>query len=282
MAWFLLIYGLKSSHMFLTRTLAKVLAFIGLFIGFSAEVLAQYGAPVYFFTFKGQVKDVECDQPVKNADVKLVNRNTGREYMATTDSLGNFQFMNERYRNYNEFRLIISDPDKRKNGYFKPTSSNVLVNDSYRYGAPEELDTMKSDIFLVEYVRGAPCDNEPELQKPKQDTAAIIPELLNPEDNTPENSNNDPIESGLNEFTKFNLYPNPNEGNFYLEFFSETADPVQIQVISMNGALVHFEEYECHTGMNKVDLLMNEVAPGTYHCILRSRNAMSNKPFVVQ
>ncbi|PLW93220.1 MAG: hypothetical protein C0592_06795 [Marinilabiliales bacterium] len=275
--------------MFFTRSLAKFLSFIGLFIGFSAEVLAQYGAPVYFFTFKGKVKDIECDQPVKNASVKLIDRNTGYEYAATTDSLGNFEFIQERYRYDNQFRLIISDPDKRKNGFFKPTSSDVKVVDTRGYYDQPVSDTIQPDIYYVKYVNGAPCDDQPEtpdIPRPIKNEASLNQKVILPDNDNPkeviggDSNNTEPAK--IIEFSAFNLYPNPNDANFWLEFDSETAEPVQIQIFNANGALVHYELYDCIIGSNKVDLMMKDVAPGVYHCVLRSSVAMSDKPFIVQ
>jgi len=268
-----------------TRFVAKILSLLGFMIGFTSEVLAQYGAPVYFFTIKGSVKDIECQNPVKNAKVKLVDRNGYAEYNAVTDSLGNFTILQESEGYYPEYRIRIEDPDGKANGQFKDIEGPLDAR-KWRSTWHHNTDTMPGDIYLVEYISGAPCktestivvpepeptkEPEPEPEVVAQDTATLPQqEPVLPQDNTEAY------------FTNVNLFPNPNSGRFAVEFILLNQAATDVYIFSADGALIFNMSQFAQKGANHFDLDLEGLAPGTYFIKLHCFDADFSKTFIVQ
>jgi putative lipoprotein (rSAM/lipoprotein system) len=266
----------------ITRFTARFLSLIGMFLGFTSEVLAQYGAPVYFFSVKGNVKDIECQNPVKNAKVKLINRETNTEYDARTDSLGNFSFIEESYYHNPAYFLKIEDPDGKSNCHFKTFESNAPLKTQRGYHFNAANDTIPPDIYLVEFVSGSNCDKaidtleqepakepEPTNNIQQQDSTGIMEENLGI---TPEAE--DP-------FTSVNLFPNPNSGKFAVEFVAIGSGNTIISIFDANGSLLHYSEMNIEASFNSIELNMPMPAPGNYYCTIQNRAGRITMPFVV-
>jgi len=266
-----------------TRLFAKTLSLLGFMIGFTSEVLAQYGAPVYFFTVKGSVKDIECQNPVKNAKVKLIDRNSNAQYDAVTDSLGNFTFMQESEGYYPEYHIKIEDADGKSNGQFKSVEGPLDAK-KWRSTWHHNPDTIPGDIYLVEYISGSPCKThdttlepepeptkEPEPEVVAQDTATLPQE----EPVLPQNSTEE-------FFTNVNLFPNPNSGRFAVEFTLLNQAATDVYIFSSDGALIYNMSQYAQKGGNHFDLDIDGLAPGTYFIKLHCFEADFSKTFIVQ
>lgn len=267
----------------ITRFTARFLSLIGMFLGFTSEVLAQYGAPVYFFTVKGNVKDIECRNPVKNAKVKLVNRQTNTEYEARTDSLGNFTFIEESDFYSPEYLLKIEDADGKANGQFKTFESKAPLTSQRGYRFNEAKDTIPPDIYLVEFVSGSNCVNTIDTLKEEPQEEPDPTNIIEEQDSTAILKENPGITPEAEEpFTAVNLFPNPNSGKFAVEFVATGSGNTIISIFDANGSLLHYSEMNIEAGANHIDLNMAMPAPGNYFCILQNSLGRISKPFIIE
>jgi len=265
-----------------TRLFAKALSLLGFLIGFTSEVLAQYGAPVYFFTIKGNVKDIECQNPVKNAKVKLVDRNGNTEYDAVTDSLGNFTIIQESEGYYPEYQIKIEDPDGKDNGLFQDIQGPLDAKKwrSTLWGT----DTIPGDIYFVKYISGNPCKNEPIVEKPEPaKEPEPEPEII-PQDSAvlPQEEPVIPPVVADEYFTNINLFPNPNSGHFAVEFTAMNQAATDVYIFTSGGALIFNMSQYAQKGANHFDLQLDGLAPGTYYIRLHCFQNDVTKTFVVQ
>lgn len=269
-----------------TRMFARVLSLLGFLIGFTSEVLAQYGVPVYFFSAKGSVKDIECKEPVKNARVKLVDRNGNTQFDAYTDSLGNFTIIHESEGYYPEYQIRIEDPDGADNGIFKDIEEPF---DSKKWRSRWDLntDTIPGDIYLVEYVSGNPCKQQNTVVEPEPIVEPVKepePEpVVQPED-TAFVPNEEPVAmpAGQELFTNVNLFPNPNSGRFSVEFTSWNQAATDVYIFTSGGALIYNMSQYAQKGANHFDLELDGLAPGTYYIKLHCFEGDVTKTFIVQ
>lgn len=264
-----------------TRLFAKALSLLGFMIGFTSEVLAQYGAPVYFFSIKGNVKDIECQNPVKNAKVKLVDRNGNTEYDAVTDSLGNFTIFQESEGYYPEYQIRIEDPDGKANGLFKDIEGPLEAK-KFRSTWNHNPDTMPGDIYFVKYISGNPCKNEPVVEEPDP-AKEPEPEIIVQDSATlPQEEPVVPPSATQEYFTNVNLFPNPNSGRFAVEFTAMDQAATDVYIFSSDGALIYNMSQYAQKGANHFDLELDGLAPGTYYIQLHCFGNDFTKTFVVQ
>lgn len=267
----------------ITRFTARFLSLIGMFLGFTSEVLAQYGAPVYFFTVKGGVKDIECQNPVKNAQVKLINRQTNQEYEVRTDSMGNFSFVGESDYFSPDFLLKIEDADGKTNGQFKTFESETISTSQRGYRYNQANDTIPPDIYLVEFVSGSNCDKISETIKQEPQKEPDPTNIIEEQDTTAILKENPGITPEAEEpFTAVNLFPNPNSGKFAVEFVSTGNGNTIISIFNASGSLLHYSEMNIEAGANHIDLNMPMPAPGNYFCTIQNSLGRISKPFVVE
>lgn len=265
------------------RFTARILALLGAMLGFTSEVLAQYGAPTYFFTVKGSVKDIECDRPVKNATVKLIDRNSLETITAVTDQDGNFTILQESYGRMPDYKVRIEDGDGKENGLFKTAEGDIDAR-KWRSSRYNKVDTLAPDIYLVEYISGSSCKDEQVIEDPEpakepepepeivlQDSAVLPQE--------------DPIISPSvtqDFYTHVNLFPNPNSGQFAVEFTALEQAATDVYIYSSDGSLIYQMSEYAQKGANRFNLELSGLVSGTYYIRLHSFGNDVTKTFVVQ
>jgi len=81
---------------------------------------------------------------------------------------------------------------------------------------------------------------------------------------------------------KLNLFPNPNEGNFTLEFNANVNTSVNISITDITGKNVHAENISSVRGINRVNLNVSNLHKGFY--LLKTSDAVgeSNKSFIIR
>ena len=248
----------------ITRFSAKILSLLGFIFGFTSEVLAQYGAPVYFYTVKGNVKDIECNYPVKNARVKLIDRNSDIQQYAYTDSVGNFVFAKET-RTYNpEFSIKIEDSDVEANGLFKNAVSIVDVNTLEKHSNKNQ-DSAANDVYFIEYISNSPCGNtettKRNYQKNKSDSADAIKnkQLLLQEE--AKNNHNDTTLF----FSDVMLFYNSNSEQLIVEFNALGKNTIIVEIKAYPDKIVYFSKHTVQAGFNQIEIYPEFLNRITYY-----------------
>ncbi len=255
------------------KLIYKLISVLGLVLGYTTDVVAQYG--VFYHYYPGIVVTKDCNiSPEKVKLEVFVKRENEPEYIissAISDEEGNF-FVESRYRSYfsdsNVFLRIT------------PVSNSLLKDTIYPYSFD------KATIFEIPYIGVPPClDTIPV----KQDTTQIFtPEESFPvieldsfivinEDST--ETYQPELPAGNDEMT---LYPNPNKGRFAIEFYDDKENDYQIVIYDMTGKQVFIRKIRSRVGKNRVKLNTYFLQPATYALILKSNNRIAYKKYVQQ
>ena len=81
--------------------------------------------------------------------------------------------------------------------------------------------------------------------------------------------------------TDFNLYPNPNNGNFTVQFSSETSNDVNINVHDLRGREVYTKSFQ-NNGLFNQELQLNNVSSGIYLVTVQDGNRKEVKKIIVE
>lgn len=83
------------------------------------------------------------------------------------------------------------------------------------------------------------------------------------------------------EFENFSLYPNPNNGNFKIQFNSESSSKINIEVHDMSGRRIFGKAYD-NTGMFSQDLQLDKAQAGVYLVSISDGSKKVTKRIVIQ
>ena len=79
-----------------------------------------------------------------------------------------------------------------------------------------------------------------------------------------------------------NLFPNPNEGNFTLEFNANVNSALSITITDVTGKIVHTENASSVRGLNRVNLNVSNLQKGFYLLKTNDTIAEINKSFIIR
>jgi hypothetical protein len=79
----------------------------------------------------------------------------------------------------------------------------------------------------------------------------------------------------------FDIYPNPAQGNVIFNINLATSDKVKISVYDVNGKLVKQIHHKLTSGMNNVQVSIEDLPAGLYNCELTGNNLILNKKLSV-
>jgi hypothetical protein len=65
------------------------------------------------------------------------------------------------------------------------------------------------------------------------------------------------------EFTDFSLYPNPNNGNFTLQFNANTSSKIKVEIFDLSGRRIYDKEY-LTTGIFNENIELPDASAGVY------------------
>lgn len=85
----------------------------------------------------------------------------------------------------------------------------------------------------------------------------------------------------INAETSVNIYPNPNQGRFNVEIASQNAETASIQILGIDGKLIHSEVVNCNGAVTK-EFDISSYASGVYFVKISSGNNMFNQRIVKQ
>ncbi len=120
------------------KVLSFVLATVGMLVGFSQKVIAQYGAPMVRFLLKGTIYAQKTQQTVPDI---FVGRNTSGDSVFS-DQEGKFAYRTEVDWGTEEIHVFAKDIDGNRNGLLKPELVSAKLS--------RRPDTVHVDFFLKE------------------------------------------------------------------------------------------------------------------------------------
>lgn len=81
---------------------------------------------------------------------------------------------------------------------------------------------------------------------------------------------------------RFNLYPNPNNGNFTMEFYLDRTKPLQTEITDVTGRVVYTDVIHVESGVQTVSLNLSHLAKGIYNLKLSGDDGVMAKHFVIE
>jgi len=87
---------------------------------------------------------------------------------------------------------------------------------------------------------------------------------------------------GVENSTKFDIYPNPAENEFFVEFNSPESDDFSILIYDMIGKTVLSKEYTSVNGLNKLKVNCEPLDKGVYLLQIRSRSGNFNQKIIIE
>ncbi|MCF8296970.1 MAG: radical SAM-associated putative lipoprotein [Saprospiraceae bacterium] len=268
----------KSTRKKYLRFLNFILATVGILLGFSNSVVAQYGAPINFYRINGNVKSLECEYAIPSIKLLLEceeakNSNYYKPMETTTDSLGNFTFVVSEYFLRNKLKIIAEDVDGKENGeYFDaqkkvdPNPRTIAENRNWTnyYDIPVDIK-MKS--------RGIPpCEEE------QQDTLIIPPEEQFAKIDIPNSIEN--IVDALSS-SDIIVYPNPNKGRFAVRFTVGSSTNVEFRLYDSSGKLILNKKIENVENTVEKNFNIEQMPVGVYFLNIIINGALHTKKIVV-
>jgi putative lipoprotein (rSAM/lipoprotein system) len=262
------------------RSWAVMLSFLGFMVGFTSKVLAQYGAPVMHFQLLGQIKSIHCNEPIGGVEVTLVNDYSGQITKVKTDSNGNFHFkINEQYWEY-EYTMNLTDINEQgEPGQYVSKSVHFSLNNTTdgvsTYYWNTQANNKPMEIFL-DYNGENPCSKDSIISHNPEDS------LYNDSTENAEKTDfvifdekHKELINNEEEHINPKLYPNPSDGNFFVEFYLHQETIVTMEVYTMNGKLIKQLKIEGMVGKNTISVAVKHLSSQ----ILPIKLTVGNKVF---
>lgn len=266
--------------------LYRLISIIGILIGYSTNVAAQYGIVFYpervpkkiTVTLEGKIKTNYCKTEPGNIKLEFFTHLNNKEFIIETDTSstdGKFHIMSEKILQYCDVYLRLTP------------INNELLEDTTYYLFNYYVDIKQLNSLEVPYINTPPCIELPIIKEDfsddnlnKTDSLAVLQidsfsnakfdslKLFQAEDFSAENN--------------INLFPNPNKGQFAIEFSEAIEQKYQILIYDMNAKLVLSKSIQSTIGNNTIKINTHILKPGTYTLILSGKNKIAYKRYVQQ
>ncbi len=256
---------MKSYYLYLLR---YVLSFIGLMIGFSSKILAQYGAPTNYFKINGNIKSEICNDNLPGIAIKIEDKSNNRVNELVSDSAGNFSFTGETEWGNKTIQITFKDVDEAENhGEFLPQTLTYQIS--------------RQNIINVNLPHSGrpPCypDDTKTIAPIDTSTSEINKKNCPSRSDTDENS---PLENS--QFFDAILYPNPTQNCFYLRFKIEFKSDIKLAIYSSIGQLILTDQFIIEDNAQEKKIDINAFTSGSYILSLSDGRKTISKNFIVQ
>lgn len=226
------------------RAISTFLAILGLVVGFSAKVIAQYGAPPAF-RFNGKITSAECNLPIKNIQLTFTNNLNQDTTKLYTNEKGEFYFRTYDYNNESPriFTIVAKDTDGVASGGSFAEKAFTVQTQPY--------EAKKFD-FQLSHLDVPPCFSK----------EATIPA---------EESNND-----------FIVYPNTTRGSYTLTINSKLAKEVTFKVTEESGNDVFTTKFKIKKGTQQFIINVDQLTSGIYYFSLIQNAGISTRKIAIK
>ncbi|MFH1321217.1 MAG: PKD domain-containing protein [Bacteroidota bacterium] len=83
------------------------------------------------------------------------------------------------------------------------------------------------------------------------------------------------------ELSDIKIFPDPNTGEFYIEFHSYIRQDLQLKILNITGQVIYYDLFRQFTGKNQEHIVLDNMAKGIYQLQIISETNVINKPLVV-
>lgn len=226
------------------RTVSTFLAILGLVVGFSAKVIAQYGAPPAF-RFNGKINSAECNVPIKNIQLTItnnLNQDTAKIY---SNEKGEFHFRSYDYNSEAPriFTIVAKDTDGvASGGSFAEKTLTVQAQ-------PYEMKNL--DIQLL-HLDIPPCDSK----------NGVVPSGGNDDD--------------------FMVYANTTRGSYTLTVNAKKPNEATFKITDGSGTEIFTTKFQVKKGTQQFTINVDQLTPGTYYFSLIQNLVIATRKIVIQ
>jgi hypothetical protein len=272
------------NHLWL-RISSRILAFLGIFLGFSNTIHAQYGVIESEFIIQGNLISADCHENIDGLKVSLKVKSPYQTepVLVSQEQLssdGKFQLMVWDSFINGDFLVFVSDPDGPASGHFRDTVFVLPVEQlAIKQVAGGHWNRQMTNTFVpvLEMKRNGvtPCPTEmPLIPDTSQmivagETDTVVTEL--PQTNLTElpPPDTDSAKSSMTAVTEaaaleLKIFPNPNKGPFTLEFVSAETGQALINIYDAVMRKIFWSECQIRTGLNQQTFDLSAFPAGTY------------------
>lgn len=254
---------MKSHYLSFLR---YVLSFIGFMVGFTSKVLAQYGAPMNYFKINGNIKSEICNDNLPGISIEIEDPSSNQVYHQVSDENGNFTLTAETEWGNKYLKFTYKDIDGIENhGEYLPQTLTY------------QLTRQNMINVSLPHSGRPPCyPDDPKLTIPTDTINKEKYEVKCPtKETTKEQPNNTKFFDAI-------LFPNPNDGCFYLRFNIEFESNVKMMIFNSSGQVIMNEEFNISENAQEKKVNIEGLAPGCYILSLNDGRKTISKNFIVQ
>lgn len=226
------------------RTISTFLAILGLVVGFSAKVIAQYGAPPAF-RFNGKINSAECNLPIKNIQLIVTNNLNQDTVKLYTNERGEFHFRSYDYNSEAPriFSIVAKDTDGVASGGSFAEKSFTVEAQAYE---------MKNLDFQLTHLDIPPCDSK----------KGAVPTGGNDDD--------------------FIVYPNTTRGSYTLTVNAKTPNEATFKITDGSGSEIFTTNLPVKKGTQQFTINVDQLTPGMYYFSLIQNLVIATRKIVIQ
>jgi len=81
---------------------------------------------------------------------------------------------------------------------------------------------------------------------------------------------------------QFDLFPNPNKGNFNLKFDSQKADDAVFEVLDLEGKVIYSCKWRLQAGKNQKQINLSNLAKGFYVARISTATAQTSGKLILE
>lgn len=285
---------MKSKNIFisLNNFYRKTILLLGVFLGFSSAIVAQYGSPMAHYKIIGKVISKDCDIPIPKIKVNLYNNTYQPNYDPYTDSLGRFElyYVDDFYIDNVKLIIEAEDEDGEANCGDFLTYEKVITIKQNKERKNKYNNESDEIIIEMDYKGKSPCKTElpedsiPVTEPPIQKLCVLTDSnitkpismdiLLNIPQDSAYTLNNDSTREQPEMYNQDSLvvYPNPSKGQYTIKLSLEKSIIVSVTVYDSDSKLLILESWGKCEGRLQKQIDLKNYAPGTYYLILNAGN----------